>query len=401
MRIAIPALFLCLSTATPSGADPEKEAFDTITNMPGINCTLENNQLERISAVTEKVTDQTIVDIMKHRAGLSKLKGIHIQGSKLSDAGMKEIRGLPSLTYLWLMENRGFTDTGLAALKDLPKLRNLELYGTPVTGTGLDPAVMPSLGYLNMANCPVSSQGIRSIAKHKNLWYLDLTHGPAKDIGPLKELSHLHEIKLSHSDVDDESMLAFSSKSVEKMSLRGTKVTCATLKGFTALRHLDLDLTRTTDDGLKGLAELKLLRSLTLAGTKVTDEGLKHLAGLTDLQLLDLNGTKVKGSGIKHLSECKTLQELRLPMNDEVFKALVEMKMLRIYPNAFIRARTPRSTDQDIYHLSLAETEITDESLKALHGFKSLKHLVIVKTKTTDEGVMELQKALPGLKVYR
>lgn len=400
MRTSLAAILL-IST-TPCWADPQKDAEENILKIPGIGYSAPVGSMHKFIALNgtgKEITDRTIVEIMKYRAGLGHLEGLHIQWSKVTDAGMKEIHDLPSLNYLWLFGNEKITDAGLSSIKDVPNLKSIWTSGSPINGTGMKPEIMPNLDALTMYECPVTMEGLKVIAKNKKLRNLDLSWTPVKDISPLQELPNLKIISLRGTAVDDESMAAFGSDSVEEMVLHNTGVTGATLKGFKNLQQLRMIETKANDEGLKGISELKSLKLLWLGNTGVTDAGLKHLAGLTNLEELYLDGTKVNGSGIKELSGCKALKSLKVRMTDETVKALVEMKMLHVASGAWIQSRKPQPTDDDITSLSLGE--ITDAGLKCLHGFTSLKNLSLHGAKVTDEGVAELQKALPKLKIHR
>ena len=49
----------------------------------------------------------------------------------------------------------------------------------------------------------------------------------------------------------------------------------------------------------------------------------------------------------------------------------------------------------------LNRTRVTDASLKELKDLKQLTHLNLIHVKVTDDGVADLQKALPGCKITR
>ncbi len=51
--------------------------------------------------------------------------------------------------------------------------------------------------------------------------------------------------------------------------------------------------------------------------------------------------------------------------------------------------------------LNLSSTKVTAVGLKELAGLKQLQSLDLANTKVTDAGVRQLQKALPGLRIYR
>ena len=74
----------------------------------------------------------------------------------------------------------------------------------------------------------------------------------------------------------------------------------------------------------------------------------------------------------------------------------------------------PHATDADLEHLrslttlrelninqSYGETKVTDAGLEHLKGLKSLRYLHFSETIVTDEGVKQLQQALPKCKIHR
>jgi hypothetical protein len=67
-----------------------------------------------------------------------------------------------------------------------------------------------------------------------------------------------------------------------------------------------------TDDGVKELAALTNLTTLDLSGTRVADEGVKALTALTNLTELNLFATKVTDAGLKHLAALKKLTVLNV-----------------------------------------------------------------------------------------
>jgi hypothetical protein len=98
---------------------------------------------------------------------------------------------------------------------------------------------------------------------------------------------------------------------------------------------------------------------LSLDGTKVTDAGMKELQKLTGLQRLDLNGTAVTVAGLKDLK------------------------------------------DMGMSTLQLANTKLSDADLdifKSPQNFKALRGLALNGTQVTKKGLIELQRARPGLR---
>ena len=65
------------------------------------------------------------------------LRWLDLAGTKITDAGLGQLKAAPNLTRLHL-ERTGITDSGLTNLAPLVNLEYLDLYGTSVTDTGLD-----------------------------------------------------------------------------------------------------------------------------------------------------------------------------------------------------------------------------------------------------------------------
>ena len=64
------------------------------------------------------------------------LVDVFLDGTKVTDAGLADLKGLKRLTHLYLCDT-GVTDAGLAHLKGLTELQRLDLIGTTVTDTGV------------------------------------------------------------------------------------------------------------------------------------------------------------------------------------------------------------------------------------------------------------------------
>jgi hypothetical protein len=151
---------------------------------------------------------------------------LDLSGTKLTDAGLKELAPLKNLTTLLLPGS--VTDATLRALREVGLLHTLGL-GKVGRPTKLEEVIWLSLP------STVTAAGLKELAPLKNLTTLSLPKG-VTDAG-LKEL--------------------------------------APLQSLTTLHLLD---TKVTDAGLKELAALKNLTTLDLRGTtKVSDKGVETL----------------------------------------------------------------------------------------------------------------------------
>ena len=149
-------------------------------------------------------------------------------------------QGLGSLELLWL-ENSDITDAGLKNLRGLTKLRELNLRCTRVTDEGLEHlAGLTNLEALYLDATQVTDAGLRHLESMKKLRSLGLSETQVTDAG-LRDLQGLTTLELLYLD--------------------GTQVTDA------GLEYLS---------GSANLREL-ILKSYHVSGTQVTDEGVEKL----------------------------------------------------------------------------------------------------------------------------
>lgn len=93
------------------------------------------------------------------------------------------------------------------------------------------------------------------------------------------------------------------------------------------LTWLNLGGTKTTDEILASIGELKNLTILHLENTEVTDNGLKHLTSLPYLEYLNLYGTKVSDTGIQQLRELKNLKKLYVWQTSVTVEGVAKLKV--------------------------------------------------------------------------
>ena len=201
-------------------------------------------------------TDQDLAQVGR----LPSLAAVALVESKVTDAGLRHMRGLTNLSDLQLFFTNQITDAGLEHLKGLKSLSQLELMGTQVTDAGL-----------------------LHIKGFTRLTVLDLEQTRVTDAGlaQLREFTNLSRLNVSLTKVTDAGLVH--------------------LRGLTKLASLDLGGTEVTDSGLVHLDELTNLTYLGLMGTQVTDAGLLHLKVLTNLSILEINGAQVTSAGVQGL----------------------------------------------------------------------------------------------------
>lgn len=183
---------------------------------------------------------------------------------------------------------------------------------------------------------------------------------------------------------------------VTSVDLRATWVTDTDLRKllrFPQLTHLDLSLTRITDQGMQelknatgivdlnlrfaesvtdeGLAAIKTwkkLKRLNVHGTKISDTTLDHIAGITTIESLDIGSAMITDVGLDRLSSLVNLKELTMGGNelgDAGLQALRQLPGL-----TFLDVNGRQGTDSNVWTLNM-----TDTGLDALLTLKELREL--------------------------
>ncbi len=93
---------------------------------------------------------------------------VTLQGTKVTDTGLKELAPLKNLTTLILQATK-VTDSGLKELAHLKNLTTLHLQATPITDAGLkELAPLKNLTTLMMVGLKVTDAGLKELATLRN-----------------------------------------------------------------------------------------------------------------------------------------------------------------------------------------------------------------------------------------
>ncbi|MBI3839870.1 MAG: hypothetical protein HY288_18255 [Planctomycetia bacterium] len=125
-------------TATPA-APPSPAVLEAIAKIQKIGGTVQALAMNDDSLVVDfhlggtALTDEGLASVKV----LPKLVQLDLKDTQITDAGLVNLAGIATLNRLHL-EKTKITDAGLVHLKDLANLEYLNLYGTAVTDAGLD-----------------------------------------------------------------------------------------------------------------------------------------------------------------------------------------------------------------------------------------------------------------------
>ncbi|MCA9040646.1 MAG: hypothetical protein KDA65_09895 [Planctomycetaceae bacterium] len=262
-----------------------------------------------------------------------------------------------------LNESDPITDADIELLLDLPNLREVWLNEIPVTGKSLNAIrQLPRLTRLAIFGTKITGKEIALLAEVDTLRELTLSH-PQNDEhlwNSLLQLPQLEDVSCAGLEVTDEMLsqvdttMNWDAISWWSIPLKLTDKGMASLKYFPKLGWLNLSGSEISDESLSVLSDRTYLTRLILNDTPVTDEGLKSLERLPELRFLYLRKTKVTGT-VAHT--------------------------LRTIPN--------------LYDVDLGETSFDDEGLKTLSHHEQVSVLTLDHTPITDASILHLNKIKP------
>ena len=351
-----------------------------------------------------KVTDAGLENIK----ALTNLTGLGLMSTSVSDAGLEYIKSLTSLTYL-RVDYAQVSDAGLIHLKALTNLTHLGLSGKQVSDAGLvHLKALSNLTNLELQSASVSDAGLEHLRMLTNLNCLDLSHTKVSDAGlvHLKTLTKLTTLHLGTTKVTLAGVATLQ-RALPKCEITGGTVAEWVLsiggsvtirvsdkeRNVAAVKDLPAESYQTvrvnldnnmqlSDAGLAYLKRFIHLTDLNLRHTKVSDAGLEHLKTLTKLTTLNLGNTKVSNAGLEHIKTLTGLTNLYLNSTSVSDAGLPHLKTLT-----------------NLKELDLSWTQVSDAGVDHLKAMTNLTSLSLGNTKMTPAGVEALRKALPKCEI--
>jgi hypothetical protein len=201
---------------------------------------------------------------------------------------------------------RVWNDKGMADVRRLPYLRELDLWNTDVTDVGLaELRGMSRLEGLALGSIDITDGGLPNLQGLTHLSRLCLANARIGDAGLcyLSGLVRLQTLDLSRTQIGDAGLPNLGGLSrLQTLDLSQTKITGAGLsylECLTQLRSLGLCRCPITDAAGCKLGVLVGLQQLDLSCTDAGDRTLQHLSGLRNLEKLSIWGTKATREGVK------------------------------------------------------------------------------------------------------
>ena len=245
---------------------------------------------------------------------------------------------------------------------------------------------------LDLTSTWVTDADLAKVAQMRHLRKLDLSHTRITDAGleQLKRLENVVELNCYYAERLTEDGIAHLRgwKHLERLSLRGTKVTSGVfehLAYLTSLRSLDLGFTQIEDEGFEQLASLARLEKLSLGGNRLSGSCLPLLKQLPALVDLDVSGIQRVDSGL-----------WGLPLTEENLARIGQLRQLRAL-NLAGATLADRGVDRP-GHPEAERAELRD--LTALAGLINLERLDLSRQPVTTEAINGLS-GLPKLRELR
>jgi WD40 repeat protein/serine/threonine protein kinase len=217
----------------------------------------------------------------------------------VTDSDLGRFVPLARLQALSLVNLKKLTDKGMPDFsKKFHELTNLNLEGTPMTGTCLAPfRGVKRLTYLNLSGTRLSDAAVDNLK--------------GNEIG---------ELYLNGTPLTDASVAILRDVAVGQLALSRTKLTGAGLKDLKGCRAKNywFDETAINDAGLKEfLAGNPPLEVLSLAHTVVSNAAIDDLARAKSLKVLNINETAMSNEGAERLKSalagCQIQHSFRAP----------------------------------------------------------------------------------------
>lgn len=218
----------------------------------------------------------------------------------------------------------------------------------------------------------------------------------------------LRELAIYSAAGDAEVAKLLQNKSLERLSLAGSKITNDILlqvASLPKLNSLDLSDTSIDDGGLRHLIGLgRSLRELNLAGTQVTPTGVaKFLAG-SSVRTLDISDLAWTLHDLDELPlwRLHSLAVRGLPVTDawllEVFSQPTAFNRLDLRDTP-VRGDFLASTRLSLTELLLDGTELTNASLMANLAPRTVERLSIDRTQVDDQALPQWLPKIHGLRL--
>ena len=240
------------------------------------------------------------------------IESIDLTDSRISDTDIQPLKNLSKLKSVNLT-NVPISGAALEAFTELPALEELILDGTQV-GNDVAPHLleMENLQTVSLRKTGITDQIFKSLAEMPQLTRLHVDGNRillGKEFARLVEEGKFAKLRVLTVDGSQFGLYGFQSASqlnaLERLSVTDSGFHDAALgevAGCEALREFSADSTSVSDAGVEELQNLRSLKVLHLRNCPaITNDSLKTLRQMKSLERVDLSGTSCTPEGLKSL----------------------------------------------------------------------------------------------------
>jgi Leucine-rich repeat (LRR) protein len=228
-------------------------------------------------------------------AQMKELERLDLSLTRISDRGLRALKGAPAIEELDLSFAEQITDEGAATVKGWKHLRRLNLRGTKITDATLEfLSGVPSLEWLDIGWAQVTDTGLGHLATLTNLRHLAMGGNKLTDTSLqfLRQTPQIEFLDLGGTQRTDSGLWSL------QLSDEGMQSIAAVAE----LRELRLEGTAVDGRGLGMFASLPKLERLSLQGCrKLRDDAATALAGFTQLRVLDLKDSSLSAEAVARI----------------------------------------------------------------------------------------------------
>ncbi len=329
---------------------------------------------------------------------------VNLEGSRITDDGIKELHPLKDLAHLNLSKTK-ITDEGLKDLPAIKTLLELDLSQTEITDNGIDElAKIEKLHTLNLSGTKITGEGVKKLAGFKRLETLTIVEIqiPTDALKSVMNNPKLVYLAFDRELITDEVFrMFFEAKRLHVLhQAEGTHKQRATHDND--IRFFDLYKTNISKKEALKLWELSnYLTDTTIRRANINDERfeliLKHnktakieldssnstllftlSRGELSVNCLDLIETEITEASFSQFHKIPKLTGVQLPKIQPTEKGWKEIGSLN-----------------ELTFLHLRETELDATALREIGKLKKLKHLEVSVSNNNVKLLTQLKKALP------
>ncbi len=222
-------------------------------------------------------------------------------------------------------------------------------------------------------------------------------------IESLVSVPNLMDLTLERSEITDAAYAHLAKmKKLKYVRANLTKTTDAGVKQLADATQIELldfrDCTGVSDEGIEALSKLTKIRSFKVWGRQITDKSLSVFGKMTNMGSLGLQDTAVTGTGgaLAPLTKLTDLDVFRSTFNDDGLKSVAAAKGMKV-----LKLRDCKVTPDGLKLLSgfanlekldLSESRADDSTLEAIAGLTKLVELELWLSRVSDAGLVHLAK---------